>query len=157
MKFRYAILFIVLLVMLFPSLGCCEELAVFADAWNSEMNPLFEQTYPDVTVRNSLDETTYVSFDQMLVGLLTGESDYDMYYLHYANGRAKTLSSRGYLADLGQSELIRQAVSQMPESIQQHIMTADGRIFAFPCTIEPEAPLMGFNTEVAKQLVSPSR
>ncbi len=152
MKFKYAIPFIILCVMLFPSHGSCEELTAFADAWNSEMNPLFEQTYPDVIVRNSLDETMYVSFDQMLVGLLTGESIYDMFYLSYSNGRAKTLSDRGYLADLGQSELIRQVVSEMPEAIQQHIMTADGRIFAFPCTLKPEDQLMGFNTEVAEQL-----
>lgn len=152
MKFKCAIPCIILCVVLFPILGFCEELTAFADAWNSEMNPLFEQTYPDVIVRNSLDETTYVNFDQMLVGLLAGESDYDMFYLRYSNGRAKTLSDRGYLADLGQSELIRQVVSQMPESIQQHIITADGRIFAFPCVLEPEDHLMGFNTEVAEQL-----
>lgn len=152
MKLRYSILFIILCVMLFPTLGRCEELTVFADAWNSEMNPAFERAYPEVTVRNSLDEATHVSFDQMLVGLLAGESDYDMFYLRCSNGRAKTLSDRGYLADLGQSELIRQVVSQMPESIQQHIITADGRIFAFPCVLEPEDHLMGFNTEVAEQL-----
>ena len=152
MKLRYSILFIILCVMLFPTLGRCEELTVFADAWNSEMNPAFERAYSDVTVRNSLDEATHVSFDQMLVGLLAGESGYDMFYLRCSNGRAKTLSDRGYLADLGQSELIRQVVSQMPESIQQHIITADGRIFAFPCVLEPEDHLMGFNTEVAEQL-----
>lgn len=152
MKIKYAVLFIILCAMLFPALGSCEELAAFADSWNSEMNPLFEQTYPDVTVRNSLEETTHVSFDQMLVGLLAGESSYDLFYLGYSNGRAKTLSDRGYLADLGQNELIRQVISEMPESIQQHITTADGRIFAFPCTLEPEDHLMGFNTEVADLL-----
>ena len=95
MKLRYSILFIILCVMLFPTLGRCEELTVFADAWNSEMNPAFERAYPNVTVRNSLDEATHVSFDQMLVGLLAGESGYDMFYLRCSNGRAKTLSVFG--------------------------------------------------------------
>lgn len=152
MKVRYTILFIALCVLLFPSLGLCEELMVFADAWNSEMNPAFEKAYPDVAVRNSLDEATYVSFDQMLVGLLTGESGYDMFYLRCSTGRTKMLSDRGYLADLGRNELIRQTVSQMPASIQQHITAADGSIFAFPCTLEPQDHLMGFNTEVGEQL-----
>lgn len=105
-----------------------------------------------MTVRNSLDEEEHISFDQMLVGLLTGESKYDLFFLRYAGGQAATLVKRGYLADLKQSEILRPMVLQMPPAIQARIMTADGGIFAFPCTLSPINHLMGFNTAVAAEL-----
>ena len=153
MKMKHAAaLFVLLFALLFTAHASCEELYVFADAWNSEMNPMFAEAYPDVAVRNSLEAATHVSFDQMLVDLLAGENSYDMFYLSMATGHAKTLSDRGYLADLGQSELIAQTVSQMPASFQQQITTDDGGIFAFPCTLVTTDYLMGFNTEVAEKL-----
>lgn len=155
MRIKCLIPLLILCLTLLPALGRCEELSAFADSWNSEMNPLFEETYPDVTVRNSLDDPIPASFDQMLVGLLTGESRYDLFYLRYASGKAKALSDRGYLADLGQSDAIREAVSGMPEAIRQRVTAADGSIFAFPCVLETEDYLMGFNTEVAARLGIP--
>ena len=106
MKSKFPILLALLLILTIPCFAAGEELNVFADAWNSEMNPSFEKAYPDAAVHNSLEEATYTGFDQMLVGLLTGENSYDMFYLRLSTGRAKTLSDRGYLADLGQSGLI---------------------------------------------------
>ena len=115
MKSKFPILLALLLILTIPCFAAGEELNVFADAWNSEMNPSFEKAYPDAAVHNSLEEATYTGFDQMLVGLLTDENSYDMFYLRLSTGRAKTLSDRGYLADLGQSGLITQTVSQMPQ------------------------------------------
>ena len=152
MKSKFPILLALLLILTIPCFAAGEELNVFADAWNSEMNPSFEKAYPDAAVHNSLGEAAYTGFDQMLVGLLTGENSYDMFYLRLSTGRAKTLSDRGYLADLGQSDLIAQTVSQMPAAIQEQIKTSDGKIYAFPCTLETTDYLMGFNTEVAGQL-----
>lgn len=152
MKRKSVISFLILCLSLLPALGLCEELTAFADSWRSDMNPLFEETYPNVTVRNSLDAPIPISFDQMLVGLLTGESGYDLFYLRYSSGKAKALSDRGYLADLGQSDAIRESVAGMPEVIRQRVTAADGSIFAFPCVLETEDRLMGFNTEVAERL-----
>ena len=66
MKIRHMIPLIMLCVMLFPAPGVCEELAAFADSWNNDMNPMFEQANPDVIVRNSLEEEVQSSSPDLL-------------------------------------------------------------------------------------------
>ena len=144
-----------LLCLLLPLSAVAEELFMFCDQWDSEMNPRFAEDYPDIIVRTNWDTNELadaVNFDQVLVDLVSRNYVYDLFNLKFASDRPRRLSDRLFLVDLRQSDVIRKAVAQMPEAIQQRVTNDKGDIFALPHSMYAVGDLYGFNTEVAAQL-----
>lgn len=138
--------------LLLPVSAFAEELTLYCTTYSSTMNQTFQDERPDVTLRTNYDADSWPAFDQVLVDLLSRNFQWDMFNTTYSAGQARTLSDKQYLTDLGQSDIIREAVSRMPESIQRCITNDKGEIFALPHELTVQGRLMGFNTEVAAQL-----
>ena len=141
-----------LMAALLPVSALAEELTLYCTSYRSTMNQTFQDDHPEVTIRTNFDEDSYPSFDQVLVDLLSRNFRWDMFNTYYSAGQARTLSDKQYLTDLGQSDVIREAVARMPESIQRCVTNDRGEIFALPHELTVSGHLMGFNTEVAAQL-----
>lgn len=141
-----------LLAMLLPLSAVAEELIMFCHSYQSELNRFFQQAYPDVTVRLSSDGGQTSDFDQVLLDMVSRNYVYDLFKLPFSSGEARRLGDRGYLTDLNGSEIIREAVAQMPEGIRQRVTNAKGEVFALPFELSPTQSLMAFNTEIGEAL-----
>ena len=142
-----------LCAVLLPFSALAEELLLFCRSWGSDEEiPSFREAYPDVTVRTSLDGGQDTDFNQVLLDFVSRNYVYDLFKLPFSTGEARRLGDRGYLADLNQSAVIRNAIDQLPASIRQSVTNAKGEVFALPCKLSAQHPLMAFNMEVAGTL-----
>lgn len=141
-----------LCMALAPLSALAEELVMFANAYSSTMNEAFQEAHPEVTIRTNFDADPPVQFDQVLMDLVSRNYVYDLFNLWFSGGQARRLSDRLYLVDLGQSEVIRGAVEQLPEAIRSRVTNDKGEIFALPYTMEAQWGLMGFNTAAGEAL-----
>ena len=151
MKVRRALAVLVCAALL-PATALAEELVMFCDGYSSELNRVFQQEHPEVAVNTQWDMGMSGEFDDVLVNLVSRNYVYDLFKFSFSTGRARRLGERKYLADLAQSEVIREAVQQMPAGIRDRVTNDRGEIFAFPYEISAVNGVMGFNGTVAEAL-----
>ena len=142
-----------LIAALLPVSALAEELVLFCHSWRSDEEiASFQEAFPDVTVRTNLDDGQGVDFNQVLLDFVSRNYVWDLFKLPFSTGEARRLGDRGYLADLNQNAIIRETMKQLPAGIRQSVTNAKGEVFALPCELSTQHPLMAFNMEVAGAL-----
>ncbi|MBQ2954860.1 MAG: hypothetical protein IJE08_00200, partial [Clostridia bacterium] len=94
-----------------------------------EAYKLFTLRHPDAEIKEARRGVTDVS--EITQAMMTGSSEVDIYFLRVDSAAYRALTGRGYAADLGQSEVIRNLTERMYPAFRDALMK-DGKIVALP-------------------------
>lgn len=121
----------VVLVLLCGIAGADEEVQLKIGYWDerSEIAQDFMKKYPHVKISggNMNARTT----DDLISAFLTGDFDYDVFPLFSVQYDLQPLMNKGYLADLSDSEKIREYVSEMRQDVISMVSRGE-QIYALP-------------------------
>ncbi len=130
------------------SQGKSRALHVGGDMWGSDMNPAFEEAYPNIPAVHDGFLDREVSTARIISG--TGS---DLYILNASSDLFAAIRDKGYAMELSGNAFLKAAAERMYPSFASHLYNDDGDLIAFPYEpVQPYGMHYAYNPDVLKRL-----
>ncbi len=97
-------------------------------------NPILELKYPEIVWEGN-DVTGFDSARDMAFEIQTGNQEFDLFAIGYANGGFDFLAQKGFCLDLSESEALLNQVKRMHPYLQDAVFR-EGKLFGIPISVD---------------------